>query len=842
MHRMLRVWFCCLAAALAFDHAGLNAQITREDYQRAFQWSRLCEGKVLNARLTPNWFAQGERFWYRKELAGGGREFIVVDAVRGERRPAFDHARVAEALGRALNREIPARRLPLDALEWEDGGQWVQFRAEGKNWRLTLSNYALVEVAREALNPPTLAESRNVRPSRRTGAETSIRFINRTRQEVRLFWINPEGRPQPYGSLAPGAERDQHTFAGHVWQVTDADGNTLAVFEATEDGGDALVENNRPAAPASAPEPARPVRPREGLSPDGQWQAFIRDDNVFVRRMSDQQEFALSTDGRAEDRYQGRFYWSPDSRKLVVMRTRQGDMRKVYYVESSPKDQLQPKLHSYDYLKPGDRVPQPMPQLFDVVQRRKIEINSELFENPWSNQEVRWAADSSRFTFVHNRRGHQILRLIAVNATNGQTRAIIDERSATFIDYSGKYFLHYLDRTGELIWMSERDGWNHLYLYDAHTGTVKHQITRGQWVVRGVERVDEERRQIWFRAGGIHPGQDPYYVHYARVNFDGSQLTLLTEGNGTHSVQFSPDRRFLVDTWSRVDAPPVHELRRAEDGRLVCVLEQADASAMRQLGWRPPEPFVARGRDGQTEIYGVIWRPTNFDPAKKYPVVERIYAGPQSAFAPKNFQPSHQGQAYAELGFIVVQLDGMGTSHRSKAFHDVCWKNLGDAGFPDRILWIKAAAQKYPYMDLSRVGIFGGSAGGQNAARALIAHHDFYRVAVADCGCHDNRMDKIWWNEQWMGWPVGPHYEEQSNVTQAHRLQGRLLLIVGEMDENVDPASTMQMVNALIKADKDFDLLVIPGVGHGAAETPYGNRRRVDFLVRHLHGIEPRNL
>ncbi|WCJ57935.1 prolyl oligopeptidase family serine peptidase [Fontisphaera persica] len=836
---MLMVWLCLLAAGTT----GLKSQITREDYQRAFQWSRLCEGKVLNARLTPHWFAGGERFWYRKELAGGAREFVVVDAVRGERRPAFDHARLAEALSRALKKEVPSHRLPMDALEWDAAGQWVQFRAEGKSWRLALASYALSEVPREAAKTENLAASRNVRPSRRTGEETSIRFINRTGQEVRLFWINPEGRPQAYGTLAAGAERDQHTFAGHVWQVTDGDGNTVAVFEAVEGGGEAVIEKPNRAAPSpAATEPARAARSREGLSPDGQWQAFYRENNVFLRRVSDQQEFALSTDGTAEDRYEGRFYWAPDSRKLVVMRVKQGDTRKVYYVESSPKDQLQPKLHSYDYLKPGDRVPQPMPQLFDVAQRRKIEIVPALFENPWSNQDVRWAADSSQFTFVHNRRGHQILRLIAVNAATGEARALIDERSATFIDYSGKFFLHYLERSGELIWMSERDGWNHLYLYDARTGKVKHQMTRGPWVVRGVERVDEERRQIWFRAGGIHPGQDPYYVHYARVNFDGSQLTLLTEGNGTHTVQFSPDRRFFIDTWSRVDAPPVHELRRAEDGRLVCVLETADASAMSQLGWRLPEPFVAKGRDGQTDIYGVIWRPTRLDPGKKYPVVERIYAGPQGSFTPKNFQPSHQGQAYAELGFIVVQMDGMGTSHRSKAFHDVCWKNLGDAGFPDRILWMKAAAQKYPYMDLSRVGIFGGSAGGQNAARALIAHPDFYKVAVADCGCHDNRMDKIWWNEQWMGWPVGPHYAEQSNVTQAHRLQGKLMLIVGEMDENVDPASTMQVVNALIKADKDFDLLVIPGVGHGAAETPYGNRRRMDFLVRHLHGIEPRNL
>jgi dipeptidyl aminopeptidase/acylaminoacyl peptidase len=359
--------------------------------------------------------------------------------------------------------------------------------------------------------------------------------------------------------------------------------------------------------------------------------------------------------------------------------------------------------------------------------------------------------------------------------------------------------------------------------------------------VRGVDRVDAAKRQIWFHAGGIHPGQDPCYVHYARVNFDGTGLVLLTEGNGTHAIDYSPDGRFLIDTYSRLDLPPVMELRRVEDGKLICELERADISALVAAGWKMPEPFVATGRDGHTDIYGVIFRPSNFDPGKRYPVIEHIYAGPHGSFVPKAFQAAYGPQALAELGFILVQIDGMGTSNRSKAFHDVCWKNLGDAGFPDRILWLRAAAAKYPYMDLTRVGIYGGSAGGQSAVRALEAHGDFYKVAVADCGCHDNRMDKVWWNELWMGWPVGPHYAAQSNVTNAARLQGKLLLIVGELDRNVDPASTMQVVNALIRANKDFDLLVIPGAGHGAAESPYGARRRQDFFVRHLLGVEPRS-
>jgi dipeptidyl aminopeptidase/acylaminoacyl peptidase len=382
--------------------------------------------------------------------------------------------------------------------------------------------------------------------------------------------------------------------------------------------------------------------------------------------------------------------------------------------------------------------------------------------------------------------------------------------------------------------MSERDGWCHLWLYNSKTGKVKNQITKGQWPVREVLQVDEATKEIWFLASGLREKEDPYHEHLCRVNFDGSGFKQLTSGDGNHRVEFSPNRNFFIDTCSRADMPPVMELRRSSDGGLVCDLEKVDASALLAAGWTMPERFVAKGRDGQTDIHGVIVKPSNFDPAKKYPIVENIYAGPHGAFAPKEFSRLMGHHAIAELGFIVVQMDGMGTNHRGKAFHDVCWKNLKDAGFPDRKLWIKEAAKTRPWMDLSRVGIYGGSAGGQNAMRALLDHHDFYHVAVADCGCHDNRMDKIWWNEQWMGWPVDESYVKSSNKEDAHKLQGHLLLIVGELDTNVDPASTTQVVAALQKAGKGFDFMPIAGTGHGAAETPYGSRLRMEFLVRHL--------
>jgi dipeptidyl aminopeptidase/acylaminoacyl peptidase len=525
---------------------------------------------------------------------------------------------------------------------------------------------------------PALSPQDAPRASTRTGPETSLKFMNRSSGEVELLWLDAEGERRSYGKLGAGEQREQHTFAGHVWLVADREGKTLAVFQAEENNAPAEI-TGQPSGRARARTESRPRRRLSssgGASPDGHWRAYRKDYKVRVQNLDTKEEVALNTDGSAEDAYGDRFYWSPDSKKLVALRTRKGEEHKVYLIESSPKDQVQPKLQSIDYQKPGDRVLLPKPQLFAVAEAKPIPVRDELFANPWSLNDVRWEPDSGRFTFVYNQRGHQVLRLVAVDAKTGEARAIVDEQSPTFINYSGHFFAEYLDGTGEIIWMSERDGWNHLYRYDAKNGQVKNQITRGAWVVRGVDRVDRDKRQIWFRAGGIRPGQDPYYLHYCRVNFDGSGLVILTEGDGTHTVEFSPDRQYFVDTYSRVDMPPVSEVRRADDGRRVCELERADWKDLLAAGWRAPERFVAKGRDGETDIYGIINRPTGFDPQKKYPVIESIYAGPQGSFVPKGFSSLNRMQELSELGFIVVQIDGMGTANRSKKFHDVCWKNL----------------------------------------------------------------------------------------------------------------------------------------------------------------------
>lgn len=575
---------------------------------------------------------------------------------------------------------------------------------------------------------------------------------------------------------------------------------------------------------------------RKTHSPDGKWEAQIREHNVFIRDIEADVLFQLSFDGSPGDYYASRLSWSPDSKKLVANKIRKHEKRYMYFVDSSPENQLQPVLEKREYLKPGDALPIKRPCLFDVDSKKQIHLETGQFENQYQLGSANWRPDSRAFTFEFNQRGHQLYQVVEVDAGSGDLKVLIEEKSETFIDYSGKHFRHDLSGSDEIIWASERSGWNHLYLIDASTGEVKNQITTGDWPVRGVEHVNEKERSIIFRASGRNEKEDPYFIHYYKINLDGTGLLELTPEQRHHKAVFSADHRFFTDTYSTVNVPPVTVLRSTEDAKVLCVIEEADISDLLQQNWHAPEVFVAKGRDGNTDIWGNIYFPTHFDSTKRYPVIEYIYAGPHGSFTQKSFRPySRSISALAELGFIIVQMDGMGTSHRSKAFQDVCYQNLKDAGFPDRILWMKAAAETRPYMDLSRVGIFGTSAGGQSALAALFFHPEFYKAGVASCGCHDNRMDKMWWNEQWMGYPIGKHYEDCSNVVNAHKLQGELMLIVGELDDNVDPASTMQVADALIKANKDFELVVIPGANHTSGGK-FGERKRRDFFVSCLLG------
>ena len=577
------------------------------------------------------------------------------------------------------------------------------------------------------------------------------------------------------------------------------------------------------------------------LSPDGKTEAYVEGYNVVLHETGKPYTEAkriLTQDGTIGCYYSNRIQWSPDSKHIFVYKRIPVAKRYAYYVESSPSDQLQPILHKQEYAKPGDQLPQRLPAIIDVETGKKVEADARQLENQYELEWMQWSPDGKEVTMEYNKRGHHLYQMLAMDAETGKLRTIVEERSDKFVNY-GRIWRQFVGKGKQLLWTSERDNWNHLYLYDVQKGKVIRQITKGAWFVREVQRVDEEKGEIYFSACGMDKSEDPYLIHYYKIGIDGKNLVALTPEEGNHSARYSYDYRYLVDTYSKVDTAPVTVLRDAVTGKLVKTLETADISTIKKHGWAAPEVFVAKGRDGKTDMWGIIQRPTNFNPQKKYPVIEYIYAGPGDAYTPKSFLAYNwTTTSLAELGFIVVQLDAMGTSYRGKQFEEVCYKNLKDAGFPDRELWIKAAAKKYPYMDADNVGIYGCSAGGQESTTAVLLHGDFYKAAYSACGCHDNRMDKIWWNEQWMSWPVDSSYVECSNVENAHKLERPLMLVVGELDDNVDPSSTYQVVNALEKAGKDFELVVIPGAHHTMGEG-YGEHKRYDFFVKNLLGVNP---
>ena len=835
-----------LAFRVALACAALSdmvwAQGTLADYQRGQGLAEKARGLVVNTPGEAHWIGDSNHFWYSKSVKGGA-EFVLVDAEAHSKKPAFDHDRLASAISRASGGHYTALTLPFapapggrggagrgaggpaaGGLTFLDHEHTIEFGANGFLWKCALSDYVCTKGAALPVVPGGQAGRGAPDPGDDLLAAPEVPGGD----PVDGLEYEMPAPPQANAPV-PGTGRGP---AGCAPRGVPGQGNGAGRGGRGGRGGGAQVAGEIPAC----------------RSFDGKWEAIIENFNVFLREAgSTAPATPLSLDGSEGNYYTLRSVaWSPDSKKLVAYHTRPGYDRQVHYIESSPADQVQPKHSTLAYRKPGDALDIARPALFDVATRKEIEIDNAFFPNAYDLTPPVWWKDGRGFTFEYNQRGHQVYRVIEVDAESGKARPIIDEETKTFFYYNllgaglsgGRRYRYDLNDGKEMIWASERDGWEHLYLYDGVTGKVKNQITKGDWLVRNVDWVDESNRQIWFEAGGTKKDQDPYFTQYYRINFDGTGLTALTEADGNHSVTFSHDRKFYVDTWSRVDLPPVAQLRRTEDRKVVLDLDAGDASALLDAGFRYPEVFVAKGRDGNTDIWGTIVRPMNFDPSKKYPVIEQIYAGPQGSFVPKTFSAVPSTQALAELGFIVVQIDGMGTSNRSKAFHDVAFKNLGDAGFPDRILWHKAAAAKYPSYDISRVGIYGTSAGGQNSLGGVLFHPEFYKVVVTNSGCHDNRMDKIWWNEQWMSWPIGPQYADSSNVDNAYRLQGKALIIIGEMDSNVDPASSLQVVNALVKAKKHFDMLFIPGQNHGVGVLRSQHYLQ-DYFVHNLLGVEP---
>jgi dipeptidyl aminopeptidase/acylaminoacyl peptidase len=599
--------------------------------------------------------------------------------------------------------------------------------------------------------------------------------------------------------------------------------------------------------------------PNEALSPDKKWAAYVKDHNLYVRDVSTGTSVQLTQDGVAgwdyatplpslrplveqgtEDVKQpAAVFWSPDSSKLITYRIDSRDSGRFTSIQYVPPDQLRPKAYTVVYPLPGEVLAKTQPIIFDIQSQKRIDVKTAPMELPFQDgPDFEWTPDGKTIFYDYDERGFKAKEIRLVDPESGEQKMLVRDSSEQYID-PGEEFYRFDHKTGELILASERDGWNHLYLYNKD-GKLENQITQGPWVVRQIEYVDEKKRRVYFLAGGRENGQDPYLTDLYCISFDGQGLTLLTPENANHDVSVSPDGTFFVDNYSRSDLPTVSLLRRTKDGSEIRTLEKSDVSAIENAGWKPPEPFEGKAADGKTDLYGLIWHPSNFDASKKYPIVEHVYTGPQDFFVPKTFSATLRLQSVAELGFIVVMIDGRGTSGRSRAFHLFSYRNLGGA-FEDHVAMIKQMTGKFPYMDISRVGIFGTSAGGYGAAHAMLVFPDFYKVGVSISGDHDARLDKAWWNELYQGYPVQDDYIAQSNVTMAERLQGHLLIEHGDIDDNVHPVETMRFADALMSANKNFDMLFVPNMYHGESgpHAAYLVRRRWDYFVQYLLGVQP---
>ena len=593
--------------------------------------------------------------------------------------------------------------------------------------------------------------------------------------------------------------------------------------------------------------------------------AFIRNFNLWVRDTATNAETQLTTDGvkdfgyatdnagwRKSDRPV--LLWSPDSRRISTFQQDERNVSDMYLVSTNVG---KPKLQAWKYPLPGDKDVAMIHRVIIEVDTPKV-VRLQIPADPHrstlcddivcsgSFDDNEWSEDGSTLAFVSSSRDHKVAKFRVANAATGAVREVFEEVSPTqYESGQGSVNWRYLPESNEVIWYSERDNWGHLYLYDLTTGKVKNQITTGEWTISEVLRLDEKGRKIWFNAGGREKGRNPYYSHFYSVDFDGKNLKLLTPDDGHHAITLSPSGSYFIDNYSKIDVPNVTVLRDSS-GKTVADLEKTDVSRLSAAGWKAPMPITVKARDGQTDIYGVMYVPTNLDPKKKYPIINHIYPGPQGGSVGFWGFSSARGdsQALAELGFVVVEIEGTCNPLRSKKFHDACYGNMMDNTLPDQKAAMEQLAQKYPYIDLTRVGIWGHSGGGYATAAAMFLYPDFFHVGISESGNHDNRNYEDDWGERYIGLLVEKdgksNYTDQATQVHADKLKGRLLLAHGMADDNVPPYNTLLVVDALVKANKDFDLLLLPHARHGYGEAgPYMMRRRWDYFVRHLLGTEP---
>jgi dipeptidyl aminopeptidase/acylaminoacyl peptidase len=767
--RFLRAVLVLSAVALAsplFAQSGAAPkpyQFTIEDYARAERFlAPTTSPLVSGSALRPTWLADG-RFWYRATTPGGSA-FFLVNPARKTRTSAFDHAKLAAALGTATGRSVDADGLPFQSFD---------LSADGKSLTIT-----------------TL-------------------------------------------------------IGGRRWSCDLA--ATSCAAKAT---------------------PAIP--PNSSVSPDGKRAVFIREFNLWSRDLASGAETQLTTDGVKDFGYAtnnaGWVHndnpvgtWSPDSKAYATFQHDGRGTRDMYLVTTNVGS---PKLDAWKYPLPGDsvvfrvsRVVLRFPES-GAPQVVRLQMPPDAHRSTVSDHiacgldicDVQWVAGGSQqLSFISSSRDHKEAWFRIADAMTGAVRTVLEEKSATQIGDAGhpQDLFRALPATNELIWWSERDNWTHLYLYDLTTGTLKNRITSGDGNVSGILRIDEKARQIWFTANGRESGRDPYYHHLYRIGFDGQGLTLLTPEVANHSPSIAPDGRWFVDTYSTPDTPPVTVLRDG-NGKLVQTLEKADISRLVASGWRAPVPIRMKARDGATDIYGLMYLPTTLDTTRKYPIINHIYPGPQSgSVGPRSFVPSRgDNQALAELGFVVVEIDGMGTPDRSKSFHDYYYGRMGDNTIPDQVAGMKELAQRYRYIDVDKVGIWGHSGGGFATASAMFRAPDFFSVGIAESGNHDNRNYEDDWGERYQGLLTrnGPNdnYAAEANQSYAGNLKGKLFLIHGMMDDNVPPYNTELVADALMKAGKDFDQIMLPHARHGyGADGAYIMRRRWDYFVQNLQGNIP---
>ena len=735
---------------------------------------------VFRNTVQANWLPD-ERMWYRVNTPEGS-EFILVDPARGMREPAFDHTKLAAALSKATGGKYDGAHLPFQTIAFSSDSQSVSVSVDSKRWKCDRQGNA----------------------------------------------CDADSSPEPEAAAGGGRGRGGRGGGGRGGRGGAAGGGAQ--------------------------------------SPDGKLTVSIRDNNLWVRDASGK-ETQLTTDGVKDFGYatdnagwassdRPIVVWSPDSKKIATFQQDQRGVGEMYLVNTTVGH---PTLKAWKYPLPGDAVVTTIQRvIIDVAAAKVIRLQmppdqhrSTLCDDITcsGSPDMQWNADGTQLAFVSTSRDHKEETLRIADAATGAVHDVLNEKVATFFESgNGHINWHFMAATNEFIWFSERDNWGQLYLYDLNgMNRLKNQITTGEGNVTQIVKVDEQARVIYFLGVGKEKGRDPYFVHFYRVDFDGKNQKLLTPDDGNHSVVLSPSGKYFVDTYSKPDVPPALALRDI-DGKLVTPLEKADISKLLATGWRPPQPIIVKARDGVTDCYGLMYKPSNLDITRKYPIINHIYPGPQTgSVGGRSFSAGRgDAQALAELGFVVVEIDGMGTPWRSKKFHEAYFGDMGDNTLPDQVSGMKDLGKRYPWIDLDRVGIYGHSGGGYATAGAMFHYPDFFKVGISESGNHDNREYEDDWAEKWQGLlektstDGKSNYDSQANQNFAKNLKGHLMLAHGTMDNNVPPYNTLLVVAELIKANKDFDLVLFPNRPHGyGPDANYMMRKRWDYFVRWLLNAEP---